>query len=88
MLGGMSHQIAVRLSTEDLSQLDAAVNRGEFASRAEAVRAGLELVLARQREQEIAEEYRRAYTERPQEEWVGEAGASLMGEALAGRDAR
>lgn len=86
MLHGMGQQIAVRLSNEDLLQLDAAVNRGEFASRAEAVRAGLELVLARQREREIAEEYRRAYAEQPQEPWVGEVGASLMGEALAERE--
>lgn len=86
MLSGMRQQIAVRLSDEDLSQLDAAVTRGDFASRAAAVRAGLGLVLARERERAIEAEYRRAYGDQPQEKWVGEAGAILMGEALAERE--
>ena len=70
----MSPQIAVRLPDADLTALDAAVQRGEFESRAAAVRAGLALVLRAQRERQIADEYRRAYAEAPAEDWVGEAG--------------
>lgn len=81
----MAQQIAVRIPSEDLARIDAAVERGRFASRAAAVRAGLELLLKVEREREIAEEYRRAYAASPQEDWVGEAGLAL-GAALITRD--
>ena len=40
-------------------------------------------LLHEEREREIAEDYRRAYTERPEEEAVGEAGLTLMAESIA-----
>ncbi|HEY7961346.1 MAG TPA: ribbon-helix-helix domain-containing protein [Solirubrobacteraceae bacterium] len=54
-------QIAVRLAENDLKALDAAVARGAFQSRAEAVRAGIRLLARELREQRIAESYRAAY---------------------------
>jgi Arc/MetJ-type ribon-helix-helix transcriptional regulator len=83
----MAKQIAVRLSEEQLAGIDAAVARGRFASRAEAVRAGIQRVLREQRELEIAEAYRRGYGERPQEEDIGKLGLTLGGELIR-RDVR
>ncbi len=83
MLGGMSQQIAIRLDDEDLTALDAAVAAGRFPSRAAAVRAGISELLREQRDREIAEEYRRAYSEHPQEPWFAEASAQVTGERLA-----
>lgn len=81
----MAQQIAVRIPEEDLARIDAAVKRGRFPSRAAAVRAGLELLLKVEREREIAEEYRRAYSVSPQDDWVGEVGLAL-GAALIAQD--
>ena len=54
MLPGMStDQIAVRLPEELLAQLDDLVARGMFASRAAAVRAGIELITAAARRQAV-----------------------------------
>ena len=70
----MTTQVPVRLTDSDLAALDAAVRRGRFASRSEALRAGLARVLGDEREREIEDAYRRGYEEHPQEEWVGEVG--------------
>ncbi len=78
----MSQQIAVRLPDQALAGIDAAVAAGRYPTRAAAVRAGVERVLADEREREIAEEYRRGYGEHPQEDWVGEAGLRFMAEVL------
>lgn len=78
----MSQQIAVRLPDEVLAGVDATVASGRYASRAAAVRAGLNRVLAEEREREIADAYRRGYEQAPQEEWVGEAGLAFMAEVL------
>jgi Arc/MetJ-type ribon-helix-helix transcriptional regulator len=64
----------VRLTKSDLAALDAAVASGRFASRSEALRAGLELILREEREREIDEAYARGYGRHPQEEWIGEVG--------------
>lgn len=85
MLTGMSQQIAIRLHDEDLAALDAAVAAGRYPSRAAAVRAGIGELVREQRDREIAEEYRRAYSEHPQEPWFAEASALLAGEQLAKR---
>ncbi len=85
MLTGMSQQIAIRLHDEDLAALDAAVAAGRYPSRAAAVRAGIGELVREQRNREIAEEYRRAYSEHPQEPWFAEASAQLAGERLAER---
>jgi Arc/MetJ-type ribon-helix-helix transcriptional regulator len=79
-----SEQLAVRLSAEKLGELDEVVKRGGFQSRAEALRAGLDLLLARVRERQIADEYESAYGAAPTEDWVGEAGAELAAEVIAG----
>jgi Arc/MetJ-type ribon-helix-helix transcriptional regulator len=86
----MSAQIAVRIPERDLAALDEAVRAGRFASRAAAVREALDRLLASEREREIAEEYRRAYAQHPEEDWVGRVGEALMAESIeeADRNAR
>jgi Arc/MetJ-type ribon-helix-helix transcriptional regulator len=54
--------------------VDAAIARGRFANRSEALRAGLERLLYEERQSETDETYAAAYAKRPQEEWVGELG--------------
>jgi Arc/MetJ-type ribon-helix-helix transcriptional regulator len=78
----MSQQIAVRVPDDQLKALDRAVKSGAFESRADGVRQGLTRLLAGLREQEIAREYREAYTRFPDDPAVGEAGALLMAEAF------
>lgn len=82
MLNGMSTQIAVRLEERELAELDAAVARGAFPSRAEAVRASLRLALAAERERGIEAAYRAAYADRPEEGGVGEAGLAFGAQLL------
>lgn len=79
----MATQIAVRIPDSALAAMDDAIRAGRFESRAAAVREGLQRLLHEEREREIAEDYRRAYTERPEEEAVGEAGLTLMAESIA-----
>lgn len=79
----MATQIAVRIPERDLVALDEAVSSGRFASRAAAVREGVSRLLGEERDQEIAESYRRAYSEHPEDEAFGEAGAALLAEAVA-----
>ncbi len=69
----MTVQVPVRLTEKDLAALDSVVASGRFASRSEALRAGLERVLSEEREREIDEAYRRGYAAE-QEEWVGLVG--------------
>ena len=82
----MSVQIAVRLADDELERLDAAVARGAFASRAEAVRAGLARVLGEEREAQIEQAYRRAYAATPDDDKVGEVGLALGAQMLADDD--
>ena len=70
----MTTQVPVRLTDSDLASLDAAIARGRFANRSEALRAGLERVLAEEREERIDEAYTAGYRKHPQKEWVGELG--------------
>lgn len=79
-------QIAVRLSEGELRTLDAAVAQGIFASRAEAVRAGIGLLERELRERRVAASYRAAYAEAPlgeEETRMLDAAAALAGDALA-----
>lgn len=87
MVDGMSVQIAVRLADDDLERLDAVIARGAFPSRAAAVRAGLDHVLRAEREQQIAEAYRRGYANDGGDESVGEAGLRLGSMLLASDEA-
>lgn len=80
----MTIQIAVRIADEIADELDRAVARGEFATRTEAIRVGLEALAKRLRDDEIAKEYRDAYGAKPQEEWVGAFGLTLLQSAVAG----
>jgi Arc/MetJ-type ribon-helix-helix transcriptional regulator len=86
MLTGMAQQIAIRLHDDDLAALDAAVAAGRYPSRAAAVRAGVRELVREQRNREIAEDYRRAYADVPQEPWFAEASARAADELLADRD--
>ena len=74
----MTVQIPVRIPVEDAKRLDEAVARGRFASRSEAIREGLALLLREEREREIDDAYRRAYEKYPQEERVGQDGLILL----------
>jgi Arc/MetJ-type ribon-helix-helix transcriptional regulator len=70
----MTVQVPVRLTEEDVAALDAIVAGGRFASRSDALRAGLARVLHEERERGIDEAYRRGYGRQPQEDWVGVMG--------------
>ena len=74
----MTIQIPVRIPERDAEMLDEAVARGRFASRSEALREGLALLLREEREREIEEAYRRAYEKYPQEERIGQDGLILF----------
>jgi Arc/MetJ-type ribon-helix-helix transcriptional regulator len=83
----MTVQVPVRLTNSDLAALDAAIARGRFANRSEALRAGLDRILFEDHQREIDETYATAYTKQPQEAWVGElglAGLAAFDEAEGG----
>lgn len=84
----MTQQIAIRIPDDQLRALDNAVEAGSFESRADGVRQALTRLLGELREQEIAEEYRQAYTRYPEDPAVGEAGAKLMAEAFKREEGR
>ena len=79
----MTIQIAVRIPENVAHAIDRAVERGEYATRTEAVRVALEGLAKRVRDDEIRSEYERAYGAVPQEEWIGSLGLSLMAAATA-----
>ena len=76
-------QIPVRIPDGDARRLDKAVESGRFASRSDALRAGLALLLREEREREIVEAYRQAYAKHPEEEWVGEVGVWALTQMVA-----
>ncbi len=78
----MTLQIAIRIPDDQLRELDEAVKRGQFKSRADGMRRALGDLLAELREREVAHEYREAYARRPVEPAVGKAGAMLLADAL------
>ena len=82
----MTVQIPVRIPDRDVELLDEAVARGRFANRSEALRAGLAIVLREEREREIEEAYRRAYTEHPQEDWIGQVGLWALTQIVAAEE--
>jgi len=66
MLSEMStQQIAVRLPEDVLEQVDSLVERGEFATRTDAVRRGLELLLAMDERERIDAAIIAGYTAHP-----------------------
>jgi len=58
-------QIAVRLTGDELRELDSLVAAGGFRTRAEAVREGIRLLRREARERRIAASYRSAYAKEP-----------------------
>jgi Arc/MetJ-type ribon-helix-helix transcriptional regulator len=83
----MTIQVPVRLTHSDLAALDAAIARGRFANRSEALRAGLDRILFEEHQREIDETYAAAYKKHPQEAWVGKlglAGLAAFDEAEGG----
>ena len=74
----MTIQVPVRLTSSDLAALDAAIARGRFANRSEALRAGLDRILFEERQREIDETYAAAYAKHPQEAWVGQLGLASL----------
>jgi Arc/MetJ-type ribon-helix-helix transcriptional regulator len=77
----LSRPVQTRLDDEELRALDAAIANGRFASRSDALRAGLASVLREERERDIAAAYARGYGRKPQEAWVGELGLALLDQA-------
>ncbi|HEY8631168.1 MAG TPA: hypothetical protein VIL73_11610 [Gaiellaceae bacterium] len=75
----MTIQVPVRLTESDLAALDAAIARGRFATRSEALRAGLDRILFEEHQREIDASYAAAYAEHPQEAWVGQLGLAGLG---------
>jgi Arc/MetJ-type ribon-helix-helix transcriptional regulator len=69
-------QLSIRIPDAPIEGLDDLVAGGR-AGRSDAVRLGVELLLAAERERGIAEEYVVAYGRRPPEIWVGQAGLRL-----------
>jgi Arc/MetJ-type ribon-helix-helix transcriptional regulator len=64
----MSTQIAVRLSDELIVELDGLVETGDYESRAEVVRRGLEIVIDLERRRRIGEQIVDGYRRIPQTE--------------------
>ncbi len=64
----MTTQIAVKLPAELVGELDRLVERGAFDSRSQAVRTGLEAMVAAQRRQELDRHYRDAFARLPETE--------------------
>jgi len=62
----MTKQIAVKLPDQLLGEVDRLVGRGSFASRSEAIRTGLETVVAAGRREEIDRQYRDGYARLPE----------------------
>lgn len=84
----MSEQITFRIPNEDLARLDEIVANRGYPTRAEAIRSALRLLVRTERNRLIAESYRQAYAEKPQEDWIGEAGAAALSDAISGEGGR
>jgi Arc/MetJ-type ribon-helix-helix transcriptional regulator len=80
----MTKQVPVRLTAADLAELDRLVAGGAYASRSDALRAGLAVLVREEREQLIEDAYRRGYGEHPQEAWIGAAGLTGLAAFDAG----
>ncbi len=66
MLIALTTQIAVKLPDRLVGELDRLVEAGAFASRSQAVRSGLEAMVAARRSEEIDRRYRDAGTRVPE----------------------
>lgn len=75
----MTIQIAVKLPDDLVDEVDRLVQRGDFDSRSQAVRRGLEAMVADRRRQELDRRYRDAMSRLP-----GDRGGDGRGDALRG----
>lgn len=72
----MTKQIAVKLPDDLVDELDRLVQGGTFDSRSQAIRTGIEALLARQRRQEIDQQFREGAARLPEtDEEIDEATA-------------
>lgn len=70
----MTIQVAAKLPNDLVEAVDDLVEHGTFANRSQAIRQGLETLLATQRREALEETYRRAYARHPEtEEELAEA---------------
>ncbi|MDQ3992671.1 MAG: ribbon-helix-helix domain-containing protein [Actinomycetota bacterium] len=76
----MTIQVPVRLTERDVAALDRLVAEGAFATRSDALRAGLAGLLRERRERDIEAAYRRGYEAHPQETWVADVGLAGLAE--------
>ncbi len=70
-------QISIRLPEADTTAIDELVEAGQYPTRSAFVAAAVRDALALERERQVVEQYRRAYSEQPlseDEAWVIEAG--------------
>lgn len=65
MLGPM-HQLVTRVDDDLTAAIDALIDEGIFASRSDAVRAGLRAIVDRHRRAQVAAEIVEAYRAQPQ----------------------
>lgn len=71
-------QISIRLPDADTTAVDQLIDTGAYANRTQLVTTAVRQLLAAERERQIGEMYRRAYTEHPfnengDEAWIYEA---------------
>lgn len=80
----MQHvRVSVELSHAKVAWIDRAVSNGLFESREAAIRGAINGPIGAGADQAaIAEAYRRAYAEQPEDEAIGGAGVRLLREAL------
>lgn len=76
----------MRIPEDDLTALDRAVAKGQFESRAAALRFAISVLLAGSREREIVDEYERGYGAQPQDLEAVEAFARLAAKSFAERE--
>ncbi len=62
----MTVQIAVKLPETLAGELDRLVARGDFANRSQAMREGLETIIAARDKEQLRERYREAFTRQPE----------------------
>jgi Arc/MetJ-type ribon-helix-helix transcriptional regulator len=75
----MTIQIAIKLTDELVGEVDRLVERGDFASRSQAIRTGLEGLVADRRRQELDRRYRDAMARFPEtDEEIVEARRSAV----------
>lgn len=78
-----SQQIAIRLPTPLLEELDDLVAAGTYESRASAVRAGIEAITARRRRQQVDEAILEGYRRTPPTGPEDDAALASLREAVA-----